>query len=77
MFVDDRNIAECLYELTYYHEAVCCSSTVAALLLVRTDLQSFFAKMPTYPDLRFREFFDPRYLKKLGLRDRDIAFENC
>jgi hypothetical protein len=37
--------------------------------------KSFFAKMPTYPDIRFREFFDPRYLKKHGLTDRDIAFE--
>ena len=38
-------------------------------------VKSFFAKMPTYPDIRFREFFDPRYLKKHGLTDRDIAFE--
>ena len=37
--------------------------------------KSFFAKMQTYPDIRFREFFDPRYLKKHGLTDRDIAFE--
>jgi hypothetical protein len=37
--------------------------------------KSFFAKMRTYPDIRFREFFDPRYLKKHGLTDRDIAFE--
>src|SRR5258708_3681394 len=27
-------------------------------------VKSFFAKMTTYPDIRFREFFDPRYLKK-------------
>jgi hypothetical protein len=38
-------------------------------------VKSFFAKMRTYPDIRFREFFDPRYLKKHGLTDRDIAFE--
>ena len=38
-------------------------------------VKSFFASMPTYPDIRFREFFDPRYLKKHGLTDRDIAFE--
>jgi hypothetical protein len=38
-------------------------------------VKSFFAKTPTYPDIRFREFFDPRYLKKHGLTDRDIAFE--
>jgi hypothetical protein len=37
--------------------------------------KSFFAKMQTYPDIRFREYFDPRYLKKHGLTDRDIAFE--
>jgi hypothetical protein len=34
--------------------------------------KSFFAKMQTYPDIRFREFFDPRYLKKHGLTDCDI-----
>jgi hypothetical protein len=38
-------------------------------------VKSFFAKMATYPDIRFREFFDPRYLKKHGLTDRDVAFE--
>lgn len=38
-------------------------------------VKSFFAQMPTYPGIRFREFFDPRYLKKHGLTDRDIAFE--
>jgi RNA polymerase sigma factor (sigma-70 family) len=37
--------------------------------------KAFFSKMRTYPDIRFREFFDPRYLKKHGLTDRDIAFE--
>src|SRR5438552_17586666 len=37
--------------------------------------KKFFSKMLTYPDIRFREFFDPRYLKKHGLTDRDIAFE--
>src|SRR5207247_3807588 len=37
--------------------------------------KKFFSKMLTYPDIRFREFFDPRYLKKHGLADRDIAFE--
>ena len=37
--------------------------------------KGFFAKMQTYPDIRFREFFDPRYLKKHGLTERDIAFE--
>jgi hypothetical protein len=37
--------------------------------------KSFFAKMQTYPDIRFREFFDPRYLKKHGLTERDIPFE--
>jgi hypothetical protein len=37
--------------------------------------KSFFAKINTYPDIRFREFFDPRYLKKHGLTDREIAFE--
>ena len=37
--------------------------------------KTFFAKMQTYPDIRFREFFDPRYLKKNTLTDRDIAFE--
>jgi hypothetical protein len=29
----------------------------------------------THDDLRFRDFFDPRHLKKHGLTDRDIAFE--
>jgi RNA polymerase sigma factor (sigma-70 family) len=38
-------------------------------------VKSFFASMPTYPDIRFREFFDPRFIKKHGLTDRDIAFE--
>ncbi|WP_202947335.1 hypothetical protein, partial [Zavarzinella formosa] len=38
-------------------------------------VKSFFAKMATYPDIRFRDFFDPRYLKKHGLTDREIAFE--
>jgi hypothetical protein len=37
--------------------------------------KSFFAKMATYPDIRFREFFDPQYLKKHGLTEHDIAFE--
>jgi hypothetical protein len=32
--------------------------------------------MPSgHGDLRFRDFFDPRYLKKHGLTDRDITFE--
>jgi hypothetical protein len=35
----------------------------------------FFAKMQNHPDIRLREVFDPRYLKKHGLTDRDIAFE--
>jgi hypothetical protein len=37
----------------------------------------FISRMPpsTHEDLRFRDFFDPRYLKKHGLTDRDIAFE--
>jgi hypothetical protein len=37
----------------------------------------FVSRMPptTHGDLRFRDFFDPRYLKKHGLTDRDIAFE--
>lgn len=37
--------------------------------------KTFLAKMHTYPDIRFREFFDPRYLKKHGLTEREIAFE--
>ena len=48
-----------------------CTATEDGAVVVK----SFFAKMPTYPDIRFREFFDPRYLKKHGLTDRDIAFE--
>jgi hypothetical protein len=47
--------------------------------VTRMDLliasKSFFAKMQTYPDIRFREFFDPRYLKKHGLTERNVAFE--
>jgi hypothetical protein len=36
----------------------------------------FMSRMPSgHDDLRFRDFFDPRYLKKHGLTDRDIAFE--
>ena len=36
----------------------------------------FMSRMPSgHGDLRFRDFFDPRYLKKHGLTDRDIAFE--
>jgi len=37
--------------------------------------KSFFASMPLHSERRFREYFDPRYLKKHGLTDRDIAFE--
>jgi hypothetical protein len=42
---------------------------------IQIGSKSFFATMQTYPDIRFREYFDPRYLKKHGLADRDIAFE--
>jgi hypothetical protein len=37
----------------------------------------FISRMPpsTHDDIRFRDLFDPRYLKKHGLTDRDIAFE--
>ena len=36
----------------------------------------FMSRMPSgHGDVRFRDFFDPRYLKKHGLTDRDIAFE--
>jgi hypothetical protein len=37
----------------------------------------FISRMPpsTHDDVRFRDFFDPRFLKKHGLTDRDIAFE--
>jgi RNA polymerase sigma factor (sigma-70 family) len=48
-----------------------CQATEAGGVVVK----SFFAQMPNYPQIRFREFFDPRYLKKHGLTDRDIAFE--
>lgn len=46
-------------------------ATEDASVIVKT----FFAKIATYPDIRFREFYDPRYLQKHGLTDRDIAFE--
>jgi hypothetical protein len=46
-----------------------CEATEDGAVVVK----SFFASKPT--DIRFREFFDPRYLKKHGLTDRDIAFE--
>ena len=42
---------------------------------IRVMTKWFFSKMGTYPDHRFREFFDPRYLKKHGLTDQEIAFE--
>jgi len=42
---------------------------------IRVVTKMFSSKMRTYPDIRFREFFDPRYLKKRGLTDKDIAFE--
>jgi hypothetical protein len=37
----------------------------------------FISRMPpsTHDDIRFRDIFDPRYLKEHGLTDRDIAFE--
>lgn len=36
----------------------------------------FISRLPSgHDDLRFRDFFDPRYLKKHGLTDRAIAFE--
>jgi hypothetical protein len=36
----------------------------------------FMSRMPSgHGDVRFRDFFDPRYLKKHGLTGRDIAFE--
>jgi hypothetical protein len=37
----------------------------------------FISRMPpsTHADVRFRDLIDPRYLKKHGLTDRDIAFE--
>jgi hypothetical protein len=36
----------------------------------------FMSRMPSgHGDVRFRDFFDPRYLKKHDLTDRDIAFE--
>jgi hypothetical protein len=44
------------------------------LLLGESKL--FMSRMPSgHGDVRFRDFFDPRYLKKHGLTDRDIAFE--
>jgi hypothetical protein len=44
------------------------------LLLSMSKL--FMSRMPSgHDDLRFRDFFDPRYLKKHGLTNRDIAFE--
>jgi len=39
-------------------------------------VKSFFASMPLHHERRLREYFDPRYLKKHGLTDRDIAFED-
>ena len=41
------------------------------------DSKLFMSRMPpsTHGDVRFRDFFDPRYLKKHGLTDHDIAFE--
>ena len=42
---------------------------------IRVATKTFVSKMHTYSDYRFREFFDPRYLKKHGLTDKDIAFE--
>jgi hypothetical protein len=38
-------------------------------------VKSFFALTQLHHERRLREFFDPRYLKKHGLTDRDIAFE--
>src|SRR5436189_283243 len=36
----------------------------------------FMSRMHSgHGDVRFRDFFDPRYLKKHVLTDRDIAFE--
>jgi RNA polymerase sigma factor (sigma-70 family) len=37
--------------------------------------KGFFSSMRRPNEIRFREVFDPRYLKKHGLTDRDIAFE--
>ena len=54
-----------------YESFLPCQSTEAGGVVVK----SFFAQMPNYPNSRFREFFDPRYLKEHGLTDRDIAFE--
>jgi hypothetical protein len=54
-----------------YESFLPCGATEAGGVVVK----SFFAQMPNYPNIRFREFFDPRYLKKHGLTDRDIAFE--
>lgn len=44
-------------------------------LLVASKL--FISRMPpsTHGDIRFRDLFDPRYLEKHGLTDREIAFE--
>jgi len=37
--------------------------------------KAFFAEMGSFQGRRFREFFDPRYLKKHGLTDSAITFE--
>lgn len=42
---------------------------------IRVATKTFVSKMGSYPDYRFREFFDPRYLKEHKLTDKDIAFE--
>jgi hypothetical protein len=44
--------------------------------LLLSESKLFMSRMPSgHGDLRFRDFFDPRYLKKHRLTDRDIAFE--
>jgi hypothetical protein len=44
--------------------------------LLLSESKLFMSRMPSgHGDLRFRDLFDPRYLKKHGLTDRDIAFE--
>lgn len=44
--------------------------------MLLADSKLFMSRMPSgHGDLRFRDLFDPRYLKKHGLADKDIAFE--
>lgn len=42
---------------------------------IRIATKTFVSDLNTHPQYRLREFFDPRYLKKHGLADKEIAFE--